>query len=417
MRLDKTGKVKGFEGAISLAGAAGWHCGVFSSSFVSANPINSLKAPPACEGASVASDDLPVPDCHTRETARAKTAMLWSVLVFLAGQGVLAYVVGHSYPEIRDPEYGYRLRRLREQEAAAPNRPLFLILGSSRTLSGICPPALPPWPAEAAPEPRVFNFSMLGTGPVRELLTLRRLLAAGYRPEWLLLEIWPPFWPQQGYWFDELHIMQQDLRPEDLSIISRYFANRRDAWEKLAAEALLPITALRSNILARCASSLLSPDQRWREKRFAFWQNGEPSGWRPWLEHGTAADFRARIAGVKQQTKPCLDQFSISDTTDRALRETLEECRRQHTKVALILMPEHSELRSWYTSAVHEQVNAYLDRLKREFAVPVFDTRTWVADEEFHDLTHMAPPAASPFTLRLGRELLLPWLTGCSKSP
>ncbi len=220
-----------------------------------------------------------------------------------------------------------------------------LILGSSRTLSGICPPALPPWPADAGPEPRVFNFSQLGAGPVRELLTLRRLLAAGHRPDWLLIEVWPPFWPQQGYWLDEGHIMQQDLRPEDLSIVARYFANRRDAVQKLAAETLLPITALRSNLLARCAASLLSPDQRWRAQRFAFWQDGEPSGWRPWLEHGTADDFRARIAGVKQQTKPCLDNFVISATTDRALREILEECRRQHIKAALILMPEHSELR------------------------------------------------------------------------
>lgn len=358
----------------------------------------------------MADDDLPLPDCQARATAHAKTALLWGVLAFLAGQGVLAYVVGRSHPEIRDPEYGYRLLRLREQEAAAPGRPLFLILGSSRTLSGICPPALPPWPADTGAEPRVFNFSQLGAGPVRELLALRRLLAAGHRPDWLLLEVWPPFWPQQGYWLDEGHIMQQDLRPEDLSVVSRYFANRREALQKLAAEALLPITALRSNILARCASFLLSPDQRWREQRFAFWQDGEPSGWRPWLEHGTADDFRARIAGVKQQTKPCLDHFFISETTDRALREILEECRRQHTKAALILMPEHSELRSWYKPAVHEQINVYLDRLKREFQVPVFDTRTWVADDEFHDLTHMAPPAARPFTLRLGRELLLPWL-------
>src|SRR5262249_40132210 len=172
-----------------------------------------------------------------------------------------------------------------------------------------------------------------------------------------------------------------------------YFAHRLDAVQKLAAEALLPITALRSNILARCASDLLSPDQRWREQRFAFWQGGEPSGWRPWLEHGTDADFRARIAGVKQQTKPCLDHFCISDTTNRALYEILEECSRLHIKTALILMPEHSELRSWYTPAVHEQISAYLERLKCKFQVPVFDTRTWVPDEAFHDLTHIAPPS------------------------
>ena len=115
-----------------------------------------------------------VPDRQTRANGRAKLALLWGALAFLAGQGVLAYVITRSHPEIRDPEFGYRLLRLREQGASAPDRPLFLILGSSRTLSGICPPSLPPWPADAGTEPRVFNFSQLGSGPVRELLTLRQ---------------------------------------------------------------------------------------------------------------------------------------------------------------------------------------------------------------------------------------------------
>jgi hypothetical protein len=360
----------------------------------------------------VTGDELRQPDCQSRANGRARIAFLWGVLAFLAAQGVLAYIVGNRNPEIRDPEYGYRLLRLREQAETAPDRPLCLILGSSRTLSGICPPSLPAWPSDAGPEPRVFNFSLLGTGPVRELMTLRRLLAAGYRPEWLLIEVWPPYWPQQGYWLDEFHIMQQDLRPEDLSIVARYFTNRPEALNKLAIEGLTPVVGLRSNILARCAVCLLSPDQRWRAGRIAFWQDGEPTGWRPWLEHGTAEEFHARIAGVQQQTKPCLDNFSISETADRATRELLDECRRQNTKAALILMPEHSELRSWYTPAVREKVNAYLTHLKNDYQIPVFDTREWVADEEFHDLTHMAPPAAPPYTQRLGREMLLPWLTG-----
>ncbi len=311
---------------------------------------------------------------------------------------------------MRDPEYGYRLTRLRAQQAATPDRPLFLILGSSRTLSGICPPALPPWPERAGVEPRVFNFSVLGAGPVRELLLLRRLLAAGHRPDWLLVEVWPPFLPQEGYWADEGHILQKDLRWVDLHVVLRYFAHRGQAVGKLAAEGLLPISGLRSNLLAHYAARLLSPDQRMREEIDRGLREGEPTGWHPWLEHGTPEEFRARIPKVMLETKPRLDHFFISDTADRALRELLEECRRHNTKAALILMPEHSLLRSWYTPAVHEQVNAYLNRLRGEFDAPIFDARDWVGDDGFHDLTHMAPPSAAPFTLRLGREFLQPWL-------
>jgi hypothetical protein len=365
-----------------------------------------------------ASDPFP-PDCHQRASGRAKTAVFWGVVAFLVGQAVLSYIASHIHPEIRDPEFGYRLLRLRQLAADAPDRPLCLILGSSRTLCGICPPALPKWPADAGPEPCVFNFSQFCAGPVRELQTLRRLLADGHRPDWLLLEAWPPYWPQHGYWSDEQHIMQQDLRPVDLFIILRYFLHRWDGLTKLTADTLVPISGLRSNLLARCAGSLLSSDQHWRELRLISWRDGEPSGWRPWQERGPVEQFRARIdeyrtemAAIEIQTKPRLDHFFISGTTDRSLREILEECRRRHIKAALILMPEHSRMRSWYTLAVHEQISAYLERLKREYSVAVFDSRTWLADDDFYDLAHIAPPAAAPFTQRLGRELLLPWLAG-----
>lgn len=369
------------------------------------------------EDASVTNEDVRFPDCQTRADGRAKRALLWSILAFLAGQAILAFIVSQAHPEVRDPEFGYRLRHLRKLRDAAPNRPLCLILGSSRTLSGIYPPALPPWPADAGPEPLVFNFSQFCAGPVRELQTLRRLLADGHRPDWLLLEVWPPYWPQRGYWVDELHMMQTDFRPVDLPLVLRYFTDqRRNALVKLAVETLLPITGLRSNLLALGACSLLSPDQRGREKQFASWRDGDASGWRPWLERGTDEEFRARIARL-QGEKQYLEHFAISDTTDRSLREILEECRRRRIKTALILMPEQSQLRSWYTPAVHEQINTYLDRLKREYRVTVFDTRNWMSDDQFYDLTHMVPSVAAPFTHRLGHKMLLPWLSGKTAYP
>lgn len=354
--------------------------------------------------------DRHLPDYQSRANARGKTALLWAALAFVGTQGALAFVVSCQRPEIRDPEYGYRRHRLRAQAAATPDRPLFLILGSSRTLSGICPPALPPWPASAGPEPRVFNFSLLGTGPVRELMILRRLLAAGHRPDWLLIEVWPPYLPQQGFWTDEGHILLKDLRWVEVPVVARYFAHPREALGKLALEGLVPITGLRSNILARGAAALLSPDQQWRVQNDRWWRDGEPTGWRPWHEHGTAEEFRARIPEAEMETKPCLDHFFVSDTADCALREMLEECRRQNTKAALILMPEHSQLRGWYSPAVHAKVNAFLTRLRNDYHVPAIDTRDWVPDEGFHDLTHMTPSAAPSYTARLGREVLLPWL-------
>ena len=39
--------------------------------------------------------------------------------------------------------------------------------------------------------PVVFNYGILGAGPVLELLTLRRLLADGVHPDCIIVEAWP----------------------------------------------------------------------------------------------------------------------------------------------------------------------------------------------------------------------------------
>ena len=84
-------------------------------------------------------------------------------------------------PDLRDSEYGHKLNLLRRQ-TVADNRPLLLALGSSRTVNGLRPDVLPP------DGPRVFNFGLLGHGPVRQALTLDRLLRDGVRPKWLAVE-------------------------------------------------------------------------------------------------------------------------------------------------------------------------------------------------------------------------------------
>ncbi len=42
----------------------------------------------------MAVENVRLPDCQARANGRAKNALLWGVLAFLAAQGVLAYVVG-----------------------------------------------------------------------------------------------------------------------------------------------------------------------------------------------------------------------------------------------------------------------------------------------------------------------------------
>src|SRR5262249_57384422 len=107
---------------------------------------------------------------------------------------------------------------------------------------------------------------------------------------------------------------------------------------------------------------------------------------------------------------PLLSPWRIAPASDRALRDRLDECRAEGIKVALCLMPEHSECRRWYSPQTHAVVRGYLAELTRQYGVPALDLRDWAPDEHFADFCHMAPWGAEPFSERFGRDVLRPLL-------
>src|SRR5262245_20945385 len=114
---------------------------------------------------------------------QARAALLWGLVAFVISQLGLAAAIEWKCPELRDPFYGCKANRL-HRRSAGPEAPFTLVmLGSSRTTYGFQASALEPRLSEAAGRPVVaFNFGIPGAGPLMELLTLRRLLAAGVHP-------------------------------------------------------------------------------------------------------------------------------------------------------------------------------------------------------------------------------------------
>src|SRR5438552_3595995 len=97
-----------------------------------------------------------------RSFAKARSALLWLLAGFIAIQLVFDVALERWQPVLRDPEYGYKLNRLRALLRAQPGRPLILVLGSSRTNLGVCPAAMQPGMGSLANAPLVFNFSING---------------------------------------------------------------------------------------------------------------------------------------------------------------------------------------------------------------------------------------------------------------
>ena len=120
--------------------------------------------------------------------------------MFVLFQGGIL-VIAHRSPRIRDPLYGDRLHLLQKvrNEKKQSNPTLVLMLGSSRTADGFDASRLEQRLEAGFGKPHlVFNYGMVGTGPLVELIYLQRLIKAGIKPNLLLIEVYPLFLTDDG---------------------------------------------------------------------------------------------------------------------------------------------------------------------------------------------------------------------------
>jgi hypothetical protein len=351
---------------------------------------------------------------------KGKRAVLWALLAFAAAQMALWAWLDTHRPEVRDPLYAYRLRSLKARLAESPGSPLVLLLGSSRTKYGLTPAAMHLHTAPGSPPPVVYNFGLNGMGSIRALMYFRRLLADGIRPDWLLVETWPPQWPQENI-FEEGRVVDSEdtLHWRDLPLACRYFRGRPSIVAGGLAQCLLPLRRYRSFLLEAISPALLPRHQvEELEKIRRDCDPDTPAGWfqLTWGARTPAEKAEALQRGIAQM-KPLVSALHIDPRSDAALRELLGECRDRHIKTALYLMPEHSVARGWYSPQARELTDTYLEGLHHEFGVPVADTRDWLSDSNFTDFCHMWNWAAAPFSERFGREILQPLLDSRQDEP
>src|SRR5258708_25527121 len=103
-----------------------------------------------------------------------------------------------------------------------------------------------------------------------------------------------------------------------------------------------------------------------------------------------------------------MTDFHVDAQLDSATRELLDMCRRGGIPVTLLLAPEDSQFRSWYSQETQQRLETYLSRLSLDYGVPVIDARDWVPDAAFKDPHHLRMEGARIFTERLCHEVLRP---------
>jgi hypothetical protein len=345
---------------------------------------------------------------------KGKRVVYWGVALLAAAQLALWCFLEWRRPEVRDPLYTYRLQSLKARLAEAPGSPLVLLLGSSRTKYGLSPGAMKLVPPPGAPRPVVYNFGVNGMGSIRELMYLRRLLAEGIRPDWLLLETWPAQWPEDGFCGEPpLLFAEDELHCGDAALVCRYFWRKPTLLARALTKNLVPTKTYRSRLLAGVPSLLPLRQLQELEQIGVDCQPVDPAGWFP-LGYGarTPGEIELSLRRGRDQMQPLVDPLRIDPRSDSALREVLTICRERGIKLTLFMMPEHSAARGWYSPQARALTQSYLADLCREFKVAVVDTRDWLPDPAFTDFCHMWCWAATDFSERFGREVIQPILEG-----
>jgi hypothetical protein len=295
-----------------------------------------------------------------------------------------------------------------------------VVLGSSRTATSIRPSALPAGLGSGGTEPLVFNMSLLGSGPIRELQTYRRLRSEGIRPDWLVVEVWPPYLLRDPEVAEEPFLLARDVEWAEWPVLALDPEDRPAARRKLLEGLLVPGFAHRDGLLRWYAPGLAEKEDEllfkpgWEDYR----QRTTEAGWLP----NPNRPCSPQEMGILRyyyflHVMPILCNFEVHPIKDCDLRELLGECARDGTRVALVWSPEHRGLRDCYPAETNVRLNAYLGQLAAEYGVAVVDTRAWMADEDFAEFTHLLPRAAAPYTERLGREVLGPLLESRPPGP
>lgn len=317
-------------------------------------------------------------------------------------------------PQIRYPEYGFKLARLRERLRESSGRPLVLLMGSSRTEVGLRAEKFDLAAGEQGP--LIFNFALAGAGPIQHLMLLEDLLKEGICPDRLAIEVHPLFLNQIcGALREEARIDVHRLGPTDLTVLAQYSeapSQLRQQWWKWR---LVPAHAFRHQLLDCCCSTLCAGP-----KQYGGFSHLGPLGWLPFPVRATNKDEHEKMlehARWEYKDFKAFD-FQVTEEPDRAMRTLLSLCRDRAIGVTFYIMPEGSEFQVVYPAEARPRVNAYLAKLRREYEFDLYDATGWMSDASFADSHHLLPEAAEQFSQRFARDILCPSLAmDCGDPP
>lgn len=328
-----------------------------------------------------------------------RRVMLWALFFYVAIQIVPTLLkdrwhrIGPYYELHKWPE-------LEQLVAEDPKRPLLVMVGSSRTAWDFQASALDGMADSDGRPMLVYNFGVPSTGPCFQLFCLRDMLAKGIRPRFLLIEFLPPLLTEarRGVMSEDGMLEYESLSAHRMLQWMPYLRNPKK-WANLWLEArIAPIYIYRNHLVTE-VKSLITGEPRPKHAPI------DHRGWHVALPVLDPLVHETYLTAARAGYGPGLMNFRLGKTQYRAIHELLDLCKRENIPSALVMMPEDSHFRSWYSPEAKTAVRNLLDELHQTYGVECIDAQYWLPDYDFEDGHHALLDGAMIFTRRIRAEL------------
>lgn len=348
-----------------------------------------------------------------RMKGSARAVLIWSLLIYGFSAVVLTCIMTRWHPNGFEQNYWRKWRKFQRFAAEERERPLAVMLGSSRAAAlfkaGLMDGRLAPngqhW--------RAYNFGVPATGPMREWMHLRDMIDQGIKPRLIIVEYLPPLLNEAhtGLYTEENWVMPEWTTVHQYFRFRPYLARpMRKASEWVEAR-MAPWAVYRL-----CLHSWLRLRMGWANQDNLVIDNYDRWGCR--VHEAFTPQKRAVFIAAAHDYIPSLQHFRLAKGLCRVWHDMLSYCQREGIAVVLFVPPESNEFRSWYPASCLTKVEGLLTELHQTYGVQVIDARKWLNDNEFVDGHHANAKGSLKFTVRMLRELraYLPDYSSMSKA-
>jgi hypothetical protein len=330
--------------------------------------------------------------------------LMWIPIWYVLGQLSLFAWMDENWELERTLSERQKLKLLHKRLAEMPDRPLVLMLGSSRMDRAFQSGRLSGQPGPDGRPLLAFNLGVPTVGGMHEMMYLHDLLAEGVRPRLVLVEFVPTHLmrSQRNLQSEEHFTVPPWIDFHSLYFLQRYFTNRRRAWAEWLEARLSPWYGYRWWIHEHLQGLHSCPERDFDQSRRPI----DPFGWRLLRDlPNTAGAHAVRWAIAYNMYGHTLKHFQLGAKPAQALLDLFDCCRRENIPVALVLPPVSQVFRDLFCPEGQAEIDNFVAYLKNRYNLDIIDATDWLVEEDFDDGHHAMLSGADKFTKRLIPEV------------